>query len=326
MFDLISIGDCTIDHVFKLSDASLNCLEKDRCQLCLGFGRKIPVDKYSQTVAGNNANSVVGVSYLGLKTAIYTNVGSDGDGERVIKKLKQFGVETRFIKINEGMESNVSAVVSFQGERTILVYHQPWEYQLPDLDKTKWVYLSSMSETFVKSNIISQVENYLERSGAKLAFNPGTFQLKAGVKKFPRLLSLTSLFIINLEEAKLILGISDEEKVEIKKILRKLADLGPERVVITNSKEGSFGFEGEKYFSLGVFPAEVVDTTGAGDAYSSGLLAGLIYGNNLKEALRWGAANSASVIGKVGSQAGFLTYEKMIAKLEEYSKIVAKEI
>ncbi len=66
--------------------------------------------------------------------------------------------------------------------------------------------------------------------------------------------------------------------------------------------------------------------TGAGDAYSTGLLAGLFHGKNLAEAMRWGAANGAAVVEHIGAQTGLLTLHQMQEKLKENSKIIAKDI
>jgi ribokinase len=327
MFDLISIGDCTIDHYFKIHDAHLAFnLDKTRKELCINYGDKIPVEEYYQFVAGNNANNAVGCSRLGLKVAAYMNVGSDADGQKVIDKLKEEKIDPRYIVVNKGMSSNSSAVINFQGERTILVYHQPWEYHLPDLEKTKWVYFSSMSASFAQSSIIAQLENYLERTGARMAFNPGTYQLEYGVKKFPKILSLTALLIVNLTEAKRILKKEGEEKTEIKKILLGLRDLGPQMIIITCGSEGSYGFDGQSFYKLEVFPARLTEMTGAGDAYSAGVVAGLFYGKDLAEAMRWGAANSASVVEHVGPQSGLLTYEQIQQRLKKNSKITCKNI
>ena len=327
MFDLISVGDCMIDSFFKLADAHVSCaLNKSKCEICLRYGDKIPVEEYSQMVAGNNANNAVGSARLGLKTAAYINVGEDINGEKVIKKLKEEKVDTRYIMVNSGMDSNASAVINFEGERTILVYHQPWKYHLPDLDRSKWIYFSSMSPTFSKSSVVAQLENYLERTGSSLAYNPGTFQLKHGVKRYPKLLSLTKLFIVNVQEAELILGEKDTKKADIKKLLKKLVDLGPEMVIITDGGSGSYGFDGEKYYQLGIIPAKLVEMTGAGDSFATATVAGLFYGKSLAEAMRWGACNSASVVEQVGPQAGLLTYHQILEKLKEHPKITAKEI
>ena len=90
--------------------------------------------------------------------------------------------------------------------------------------------------------------------------------------------------------------------------------------------EGSFGFDGEKAYQIGLFSAELLEMTGAGDAYATGLIAGLFHGKGLPEAMRWGAANGAAVVEKIGPQEGLLTLNQMEDRLKNNSKIVAKEI
>src|SRR5258708_30143017 len=179
--------------------------------------------------------------------------------------------------------------------------------------------------SFSDSPLIKQIENYLERSGAKLAFAPGTHVLNYGVKKLPRILSLTKILFINLEEAKKILEIKLEKPVPVKELMEDLTKLGPQIVVITDGEQGSYGFDGQQHWKLGVIPAKLVQKTGAGDAFACATLAAVLGGESLDQAMRWGATNSAAVIEQLGPQAGLLTYEKMQEKLREHAKIVAKE-
>jgi len=327
MFDLISIGDVTIDNFVQIHDAEVKCnLDKTQCQLCITYGDKIVVDKLTHLVAGNAANSAVSASRLKLSSSIYTNIGSDSPGKQIIDKLKEERVSTRYVVENQSMESNLSTVLSFKGERTIFVYHQNWEYKMPDLDSTRWVYFTSIAPSFTQSNLLNELIVYLERLGSKLLYSPGTYQIKYGVKKNPKLLTLTEVFIVNLEEAKRILGHKEEENIPVKKLLKELLDLGPRMVVITDAKMGSYGFDGDKFYHIKTFPAKLKEMTGAGDAYATGFVAGLFYGKDLPEAMRWGAANGAAVVEEIGPQAGLLTYNAMMEKLKENSKIVAKEI
>ncbi|MDO8638837.1 MAG: carbohydrate kinase family protein [Candidatus Daviesbacteria bacterium] len=330
MFDLISIGDAAVDLFFQIHDAQVE-LEHGTKKLCLKFGDKLPVQEFAQSLGGNNPNNAVGAVRLGLKTAIYLNVGTDLMGKFTLEKLKEEKVDTRYIVENTGMGSNVSALISFKGERTILTYRQDFKYSLPDLEKTRWTYLSSMGKTALEDNLVGQVENYVERVGASLIYNPGPFELTFGVKKFPKLLSLCKLLIVNKEEAEEILGMDQRSQKSqrsqmLKKMLSGLAELGPRMVIITDGKEGSYGFDWENYWSLDIFPAHVVDMTGAGDAFATGVLAGLFYGKNLEEAMRWGACNGASVVEEIGCQKGLLTYDQMQKRLTENSKIIAKLI
>lgn len=326
-FDLISIGDATIDNFVQIHDAEIKCdLNKINCKLCVEYGDKIPVDKLSHIVAGNGANNAIGASRLKLKTAIYVNVGSDPSGRQIVEKLTGEGVDKRYVSVNEGLESNLSTVISFKGERTIFVYHQNWDYRLPDLDFAKWVYFTSLSPNFTQSNLLNELCAYLERTGSKLFYNPGTYQIKAGIKKCPKILALTEVFIVNKGEVKKILGLSEQEDIPTKKLLKDIIGLGPKMAIVTEGREGSMGFDGEKFYHLGIFPGKVLETTGAGDAYATGVLAGLFYGKDLKEAMRWGAANAASVIEQIGPQAGLLSYDQMQEKLKENAKVIAKEI
>lgn len=328
MFDLISIGDAVIDTFVPLIDAEVESSRGgNELKLCLRYGDKIPVGPSVSLVAGNAANNAVGSARLNLKTAIYVNVGGDDDdGERIKKKFKEEGISTCYVVKNDNLPSNHHVVLDFKGERTILIYHQPWKYYLPDLDKARWIYFTSLSPTFVESNLVEELINYLERTGAKLLYNPGTFQIKNGVKKSHRLLSLTELLIVNLEEAKIILGYDEGESIAVKRLLKGILDLGPRMAIVTDGKEGSYGSDGENFYHLGIFPANLVEMTGSGDAYATGVLAGLFHGKNLPEAMRWGAANGASVVEQVGPQAGLLSYHGMQEKLKENAKIVAKEL
>lgn len=325
MFDLISIGDAVIDTFVPLTDAHVRLTDNTR-ELCLRYGDKIPVGDSISQVAGNAANSAVGGSRLKLKTAAYINVGADHEGQRIKSHLKDEGIDTRYLVVNKNLSSNHHIVLNFKGERTILIFHQPFKYNLPDLDPSRWVYFTSLSPSFVQTNLLSQLENYLERTGAKLLYNPGTYQMKAGVKKNPRLLSLTEIFMVNKEEAKRILVGKDDADIPIKKLLKDLVDLGPRMVVITDGPDGSYGYDGENYYHLGVFPAKLVEMTGAGDSYATGVLAALFHGKELKEAMRWGAANGASVVEQIGPQPGLLTYNQMQEKLKTNKKIIVKEI
>lgn len=327
MFDFISIGDARIDVFVHLPKAHLSCtLNKEKCELCLNYGDKIPVDSVKSLTAGNNNNNAIGSARLKMKTALYGNIGGDANGRMILDHLKTEGVDTRYVVVNKDVTTELSIVLNYQGERTILVYHYPWGYSLPDLEKTRWVYFSSVSFSFSKTSLISQIEQYIERTGANLVYTPGTHQLNFGVKKFPRLLALTKVFIVNKEEAKKVLGMDEEKKVEIKRLLLGLSDLGPEIVVITNGVGGSYGFDRGKFWKIEIFPAKLLEMTGAGDAYATGLVAGLFYGKDLPEAMRWGAANGASVVEQIGSQAGLLTYAQIQERLKENSKIVAKMI
>lgn len=327
MFDLISIGDTVIDTVIPLNDVQL-ISEKGQIWMGLPFGAKVPVENGVSMVAGNAANNAVGSARLGLKTAIYTHSGNKDDEEddlRIKEKFKKEGVDTRYIVEVSNLPSNHNIILSYKGERTILVHHQPWKFHLPDLDKSKWIYLTSMSPSYTESNVIEQIINYIERTGCKVAYQPGTFQIKQGGKKQSRLLSTVDVMVMNVQEAKHFLGYQVSDNLSIKKLLKGVLNLGPKKVILTDGKEGSYGFDGEVFWKLEVFPAKLVEMTGAGDAFATSTVAGIIHGESLQEAMRWGAANSAAVVEEIGPQKGLLSYSKLQETLKQNKDIVAKE-
>lgn len=328
MFDLISIGVTFVDTYIPLIDAQV--LEKNGSKfLALPFGEKVPVGPSTSVIGGNAANCAVGSARLGLKSAIYTHVGNKDEDRwdnRIVANFKKENVDTRYVLETDLLPSGHNIILDFKGERTVLSHHQPWEYNLPDLDPTGWVYLTSMSPSYLQSNIDDQIINFINRSGAKLVFQPGNVQLKSGPRKSCKLLVSSNLFVVNLEEAKVFLGHKTTDKIPVKKLLSKLADLGPKMVVITDGPNGSFGFDGENFYQMGIFPAKLVEMTGCGDAYTTGVVAGLFYGEDLAGAMRWGAANSASVVEYIGPQAGLLTYDQIREKLKADSAVSAKPI
>ncbi len=327
MFDLISIGDTVIDTVIPLNDAQI-ISHDGQILLALPFGAKVPVENGESMVAGNASNNAVGSARLGLKTAIYTHSGNKDDEEddlRIRQKFKKEGVDTRYIIDVPNLPSNHNIILSYKGERTILVHHQPWKFNLPDLDKSRWIYLTSMSPSYIESNVISQIINYIERIGCKVAYQPGTFQIKQGGRKQSRLLSLVNVIVMNVEEAKRFLGHDTGDKVAVKKLLKGLFNLGPKQVILTDGKNGSYAFDGEMYWKLDIFPAKLVEMTGAGDAFATSTVAGIIHGESLSEAMRWGAANSAAVVQEIGPQKGLLSFSRLQEKLREHKQIVAKE-
>lgn len=320
-FDLITIGDSTIDTFIRIHDATVECdVNREDCKICIPYGAKIPVDSIAYGVAGNAANVAVGASRLGMKTAIYTNLGDDDQGKKIQEELLKQGVDNAYIQVNRGKTSNLSVVLTFQGERTIFVYHQDWFYNLPNLDNSKWVYLTSMAQTFTDSNIMDEVYHYILKSKAKLAFGPGTFQLKANIKRFPKILDNCELLIVNMTEAKQILGADAKEVLNPQDALSKLHLLGPKTVVITDGEEGSYGSDGSQNYKAGVLTTRVIERTGAGDAYSAGLICALNSNETFGEAMVWGTINAGHIVAESGTQKALLTKEELI----RYRKTVAE--
>jgi len=242
---------------------------------------------------------------------------------RIKKGLSDLGISQDFVQIHKNKKSNLSVIINFQGERTALVYHQDWNYQLPKLANTSWIYFTSISQSFTQTNIVDEVCHFVDRSKCKFAYSPGTYQLKADVKRFPKLLEKCDLFVVNLEEAKKVLGIAIKDRIQISDLLSKLLLLGPKNVVITDGAEGSYGSNGQNNFKVGTLPVHIYEKTGAGDSYTAAVISALHYGLDLGEAMVWGTHNSASTIQKLGPQNGLLSRNEIERNRRTIKDLVA---
>lgn len=302
--DLLTIGDATIDTFLFIHDAQVNCsLKSDACQLCVNYADKLPVERVARTVAGNAANNAVGSARLGLRTAFVTTLGDDGSGEWILSRLRAERVATDFVKIEKKLETNSSIVLSFKGERTIFVYHAPRSYALPArLPSAQFVYYTSVGEHHNRLN--ADVIRYVKKTGARLALNPGTYQLRAGLTALKPVLAVTDCLFVNKQEAARIVGDRDD----IRKTLLALRKLGPRVVVVTDGPLGSFVcVEDGAMYKMGIPATPVVERTGAGDAFATAFVAALARGASVPQAMCDGTMNSSSVIMQVGPQAGLLT-------------------
>ncbi len=316
MYDIISIGDTTVD-VFLRLNANLvkGEIDRQRSRISLPYGGKVPVTSVmSVNGAGNAANCAVSFARLGLKTGFYTLIGNDDRGRDIYKHLRSEGVSRKYITEDKKKGTNYSAVVEYEGDRTILAYHEEREYSLPKFHKTRWLYFSSIAgnhETFNR-----ELVNYVETRGISLAFNPGTRQMRLGLDFLRPLLAVTEILFINKEEAEDLLsvkGIGSRGKSErhFKSLLSGLKDCGPSTVVITDGNNGSYSFDGLAYLYLKVFDVPMLQHTGCGDAYSSAFVAARVLGESSEEAMRWGTFNAASVVQHIGSQSGLLNRRQL---------------
>lgn len=321
--DVIAVGDSTQDIFLGMHEASVQCdLDGHNCRICFDYAEKIPVDtKTNVPGVGNAANHAIGISRLGLQATLYTVIGNDAQGEEAKKVFEREKVDTRHVVTDTAHGTNLSVVINYRGERTIFVYHEPRTYDLPAMGPASWMYLTSASGEGVEQ-LHQQVEQYLEeQAGVKLAFNPGTYQLRLGKEKLARLLKRTQLLFLNREEGAYLLDVPADD---VKALITGLHGLGPAWVVLTDGPAGAYASDGKTAWYSQIFAGPVVERTGAGDAYGSGFLAALLYNKSFPEAMGWGNANSTSVVRYVGAREGLLTKEKLAALINENKSITAQ--
>jgi sugar/nucleoside kinase (ribokinase family) len=316
-FDVLCVGDVVTDAFIKLLDDQASVAEtKDGLVLSMPFGTKLPFDHAEVLNAvGNAANAAVNFAGLGLNTALISNVGGDSAGRDIIATLEKKDVDPRFVRINSKKVSNYHYVLWYKEERTILIKHEDYEYHWPKFKKTeipKWVYFSSISEAAIDCH--DDVADWLDDNPeVKLAFQPGTFQMKAGAERLKKIYAKSDLVAVNREEAVFITGGNYDDMHDL---FNRFHEMGCKIVVISDGPKGSYASDGENRFKMPLYPdpKPPVERTGAGDAFTSTFVASIISGNTIEGALQWAPISSMNVVQHVGAQAGLLS-EKQLAEL-----------
>jgi ribokinase len=278
--------------------------------IAFSYGDKIPVENFEISIGGNAANNAVGAKRLGVRSATVLTLGVDDVGNKIVEKLKSEGVDTTYVIQQPATTSNYSTIINFAGERTIFTYKAPKSYEFPvQLPSAPWIYLTSMGDAF--RPFYNHLLNWMKKNGeVKLAFNPGSRQLRAGFDSIKDVLAASYMVYVNRKEAEIITGLKETQNKE-KELLKALSALGPKISIITDGSNGSFVYDGTRFVKADVLPVDAYERTGAGDAFGSGCIAALIKGKDLEEALLWGTLNSASVIGYIGSQRGLVKEAEM---------------
>ena len=313
-YDMVSLGPARMDVFVTLppEDVTEVCsIDQQRCMIELGFGDKIPVKEMVFEIGGNTGNNAVGLSKLGYSVAMVGTMGDHFIEREVIDILHKQGVETKYIVKIPG-KFGFGVIINYQGERTILSYYPDSEciFKIADDDVTAdWVYLTTAGEDF--ECFYEDAVKWAKKIGAKMAFNPGSRQIKMGVEKIRYAYEAAEVIFVNKEESMALLDIKDQS-VNIKDLLSGLRNLGPKTAVITDGPNGTFAYDGNKFVYMPIVDAPVVERTGAGDAFGSGFLGGYMAGKSLDECLIWGTLNSASVLGFIGPQEGLLNKEQII--------------
>ena len=329
--DFVAIGDIVVDAFIELNEDQADVsIDQDTGHktLHMPFGSKLPYDDVTVVNAvGNSPNAAVSAHRLGLSSALVTNVGHDRYGTDCLDALRHEGVETDYVKIHEGKQTNYHYVLRYGPERTILINHEQFPYFLPDFPAPpRFIYFSSVGEHGLAFHF--EIAEYVKQhSETKLVFQPGTFQIKLGHEKLKELYEVTEIFFCNKEEAQSILQTTEQH---MPTLIRKFKELGPKLPVITDGPNGAFVVdEDDQAWHMPMYPdpAPPVDRTGAGDSFSSTFTAAIALGKTPAEALSWGPINSMSVVQHIGAQKGLLSREKLEDHLANASEdYVAKQI
>lgn len=200
--------------------------------------------------------------------------------------------------------------MSSAGDRTVLVHRGAsgklvtTNIPVEQLD-TKWLYITSLS---CEIGFLEDLLTRAKRKKMQVAINPGVCELEKGLDALMSVLKDIDVFIVNSQEARLLTGVSSASVTET---MKRIAHETPGIVVVTDGENGAYVSpavsDEQKIYFAPAYETNPVNTTGAGDAFGSGFVAGLIhFDNDITRALQLASLNSGHVVREMGAQAGLL--------------------
>lgn len=322
-YDVITFGSASQD-IFVKSKEFLplsNEIFTTGKGICLNLGAKIEAEEIFLSSGGGGTNTAATFANQGLKTAYCGMLGEDTFGSLILQELKNLKIETRFIRKTKEKKTNLSVFFMYPGaDRTTLVYRAAsdaltkQDISWKDVKNAQWFYLSPFSGELAK--MTKDLVDFARQNNIKIAFNPGYTQLKLEPEILKDILSKVDVLILNREEASQLTKIPYQNE---KEIFLKIDELTKGICIMTRGEDGVSVSDGEYLYNAKALPGEAVEKTGAGDAFGSGFISGIIETNDIIYAIQLGIANSAACISKWGAKAGLLK------KGESFEKVAVEK-
>ncbi|MDO8582862.1 MAG: carbohydrate kinase family protein [bacterium] len=303
-FDVITIGTATQDIFYPLASDGFK-FEK---------GAKAEVGAPFCSVGGGAVNAAVTFARQGFKTAALFRVGNDSAGESIVREVEKEGI-TAWAHTAHSEATGQSAILLYpSGERTVLAHRGAADSMpLKEIPFTKlaakWVYIAPAN---ISAPVIEAIVDHCYAQGILVALNPSAVYCADRGALLRPLLSKIKVLLTNREEAGMITG----------GVFADLDELVDGICVMTDGPRGVQVSDGNRIYTAGIFPDKnLVSRTGAGDAFGSGFVAGLIRKEDVAYAIRLASANATAVTEHLGAHNGALTraqFEKdaRFAKLE----------
>lgn len=298
-FDVVCFGSAFVD--VYLQSPEFKVVGPSLCEV---YGGKIKVTELVITTGGGATNTAVGFERLGLQTAAVCCVGQDHWGLFVRQELEKEGVSLLYTQQAEAPTSYSTILVSQGGGRTALIYRGAsnqlsWRKVAWAKLRPRWFYVSSLGGDL---QLLTKIVRHAQSKKIQIAFNPGSQEI-ANLNKLKPFLKHVAVLVVNRQEAAKLTNHLYKSRADI---FKDSAKLGVPVVVVTEGRQGATVIYKRKPVSLPALKVKTVEETGAGDAFASAFVAGLIQGLKPQEALKMGLANGASVATAFGPKAGLL--------------------
>lgn len=284
--------------------------------------RKIPawrqlelVDRVELHTGGCANNTGVGAARMGMKVGVIGKVGGDGFGDFIISTLKNEGVDTRGISRDEKVNTSFTFImVAPDGERAFFHYigaNGTLSYEDVDFSLVSDSKILHVAGSFIMPGIDGEpTARVLEKarvSGVTTSLDTVWNDSIDAYKTLKPSLPHLDYFLPSIDEARLMTDLESHEE-----IADFFLDHGVGTVALRMGAEGCYIKNGSEEMTLPAFRIGVVDTSGAGDAWISGFLTGVVRGMSLRDAGMLGSATGALCVSAVGTTSGLRSFEETV--------------
>ncbi len=247
---------------------------------------------------GSAVNMAIDAKRLGLKSSIIAKIGFDSFGRIIVDELLREGVDISGLRISMGKTGFTIVVIDRNGSITMYGYKgvaedlEPSDIDLDVLSRSKYVHIASLR---IDTSIY--VAEIAKKNNSKVLWDPGRVLASKGIDSLSKLIEKVDMVLLNNLEAKMLTKLDDYREAA-----KMIKSLGPELVIVKMGPKGVYALG---YGLNEEIPAmnidKVVDTTGAGDAFAAGFVAGLIRGYTVRKAILYANAVAALKITRLGS-------------------------
>ena len=323
--EVVGLGALNIDHIYKV-------------ERILDDGEAV-VAETASSPGGSAANTIYGLARLGITTGFTGVIGDDAEGKIMLHDFQKAGVDTSQIRLKPGAKTGSVLCLSDKlGRRSL--YVSPGANNLLTIDDLDLDYINQAKMLHVSSfaddrqfKVVLELMGRLD-SSTKVSFAPGALYAAKGLGALTPILNRTYVLLINQNELGQLTGegiIAGAEKclkqgcritaVTLGQGTRLESGRGTRRGTITavsyiRDAESEYAIQAN---SQNIVPE--VDTTGAGDAFATGFLYGLLNGKKLEECGRFGDIVAQFSIRKIGARKGLPTFDELAQRYQElYSR------
>jgi ribokinase len=290
-FDVVGFGALNVDKLFRV-----NRLAKAE--------EESFIEDYAEACGGSAANTVVGLARLGCKVGFIGKVGCDREGDLLLKDFRAEGVDTAgTIRTEQGKSGAVMGFVDKKGARAL--YIDSGVNDTITLDDVNSRYASRAQflhlTSFVGETSFQTQKRLLDviSDSVKVSFDPGALYARKGYAAMESILKRTYVLMPNAIELTLLTG-----EINYCKGADIMIGRGVKIVAVKLGGKGCYVTDGREQHLIEPFKVNVVDTTGAGDAFCAGFLYGLVNSKNLVECGRLGNFVASRCIMKMGARDG----------------------